>query len=87
MLIFDDSFSGLSNLLKDLFFERIVSQKPSKVAYLSAIDDNNRISRLVFFVDWDFSDLFNDLHSINDLPKHNMLPVQVRTGFEGNEKL
>ena len=47
----------------------------------------NWYSGLILNICWNLSYLPNDVHSINNLPEHNMLAIKVRTLFQCDEEL
>ena len=87
MLVSNDPFPGLSDFLPNFLLEGIEPQEPSEIINFPTIDDENRISWLVVLVNWYFGYLPDDFHSIDDLPEDDILPVQVRTRFQGNVEL
>ena len=87
MLVSDNPLPGLSDLLEDFLFEGVKSQKASKIINFAAIDDDNRVARLVFLVYWHFRDLSYDFHAIDNLSEDHMLSIQMRTCLKRYEKL
>lgn len=87
MLVPDDPLSGLSDLLEDFLFEGIISQEPSEVVNFSAVDDDNRVARLVLLVYGYFRDLLDDFHSVDDLPEDHMFAIEMRAGLERDKEL
>jgi len=75
MLIFDNFLLSRSNLLKCLFFERIILQKTFEISYFTTVYYDYWISWLIFFVDWNLRDLLNNLHTINNLTKNYMFSI------------
>lgn len=87
MLILDDPLTRISNFLEHLFLEGIIFQKTLEITYFSTVDDENRISRFIFLVDRHLRNLPHNLHPIYHLPKYHMLPIQMWTRLQRNEKL
>lgn len=87
MLISNDSFSRLSDLLEHFFLEGVETKESSEIINLTRIDYNNGISGFVFFVDRNFSDFSNNFHAIYNLSEDHAFAVKMRTSFERNIKL
>ena len=87
MLIPDYSLPCLPNLVEDFSLERIVPQKAPEIIDLPAVDYYDRVSRLIFFIDWHLGDFLDNLHAIDDLPEDYVFAIEVRAGFEGDEEL
>lgn len=87
MLIIDDFFSCLTNLIEHLLFERIVPQEVTEIVDLPTVDHYHRVFRLIVLINRHFSYLFYNFHPVNNLPKHHTFPIEMRTGFQGYVKL
>ena len=87
VLIPDDSLSCFPDLLEDFLFEGIVSQEPAEVIDCAAVDDHDRVARLVLLVDGHLRDFLDDFHPVDHLPENHMFAVEMRAGLERDEEL
>lgn len=87
ILIFYDLLLSFTDLLENLFLERIIPQKCFIISNLATINNNDWNSRFVLLIDRDLRHLLNNFHAINHLSKYDVLAIEMRTGLWCDKEL